>query len=348
MRPSRLMKPVKILALATGCVAVVLLARLAFHGHTPAFHHSPHSIASLEKLRLGGADQYILIRGKDVSNPLILFLHGGPGMPTMYLAHAFQRPLEKDFVVVQWDRRGAGKSYSGRIPAATMSVRQEISDTRELVDVLRQRFQKDKVYLVGFSYGSYLGLLATQRFPELFHAYVGVGQEACSAAEERQIQDKWIRREALARGNQQAMRQIEGKEPLDRERWLFEFGGELHRQKNWRGLLWDGLTAPEYTLRDILKLKAGVNFTARNFKYDAIDGALMDRVTSIDVPVYFFTGRFDYADPIGCTERYFNRLDAPRKEIIWFEQSAHFPFLEEPEKFAQEMRRVAAGTGHQN
>lgn len=178
------MRPATIATLAIGCVAAVFFALLAFHEHTPAFHNAPHSIASLEKLRLGGADQYILIRGMDVRNPLVLFLHGGPGMPTMYLAHAFQRLLENSFIVVQWDRRGAGKSYSGRIPAATMSVRQEISDTRELVDVLRQRFHKQKVYLVGFSYGSYLGMLAAQRFPELFHAYVGVGQEACSAAED--------------------------------------------------------------------------------------------------------------------------------------------------------------------
>ena len=149
----------------------------------------------------------------------------------------------------------------------------------------------------------------------------------------------------MKNGNAEALRQVEGKETLDREKWLFEFGGELHGRKSWLSFLWDGLTAPEYTLRDAFKLKAGVNFTARNLKYDSITAPLMDEVTALDIPVYLFTGRYDYTDPVECSERYFNQLKAPRKTLVWFEQSAHFPFLEEPQKFAEEMKRVAAETG---
>src|SRR4029077_3450852 len=120
------------------------------------------SIALLEQVTLGGSPQYILIRGQDIRNPLLLFLHGGPGMPTMYLAHDFQRELERSFVVVQWDRRGAGKSYASGLSSPYLSVTQEISDTTELIDQLLARFDQRKVYLVGFSYGTYLGMLVAQ------------------------------------------------------------------------------------------------------------------------------------------------------------------------------------------
>jgi len=272
---SRPARRIVIAALAVACLGIALVTVRTFFAYTPPLWHSGRSIASLEKVKLGGRGQYILIRGENIDSPIILFLHGGPGMPTMYLAHVFQRPLEKNFVVVQWDRRGAGKSYNQHTPVTTMSVQQEIADTRQLVDLLRQRFHQDKVYLVGFSYGSYLGMQVAQRFPELFHAYVGIGQEACSLVEEREIQDKWIGERASKNGNLEALRQLDGKETLDREKWLFEFGGELHDRKGWAVFLWDGLTAPEYTLRDVSNVKAGVDFTARNLKYDAIAGSLM-------------------------------------------------------------------------
>ena len=304
----------------------------------------PGSVASLEKVNVGGTPQYILVRGGNRANPVLLFLHGGPGMPAMYLAHKFQKPLEEDFVVVHWDRRGAGKSYSSHIPAETINVEQEISDTRELTDLLRHRFRQNKIYLVGHSYGTYLGILVAQQFPELFHAYVGIAQLACSQERDRQIQDQWIRKKAEAVGNHAALLQLDGGAPLDREEWLFEFGAELHKERSWLPLLLIGLGAPEYNLRDVLHIKAGVSFTARNMKYNAISGALLDTVTELKLPVYFFTGKYDYTDPFECTEEYYRRMKAPKKELVWFDNSAHFPFLEEPQKFAEEMRRVALET----
>ena len=105
-------------------------------------------------------------------------------------------------------------------------------------------------------------------------------------------------------------------------------------------LLWAGLTAPEYSFRDAMNVRSGVSFTAKNLQYDVIQGELMDALTVVHVPVFFFTGRHDYTVPFEMTEQYFNRLQAPHKELVWFEHSAHFPFFEEPERFAAEMRRV--------
>lgn len=210
-------------------------------GSTPAIH-GPKSIASLERIRIGGIDQYILIRGNDSSLPVLLFLHGGPGMPAMYLAHAFQRDLERQFVVVQWDRRGAGKSYREDI-SGTLTTEQLVADTVELTNVLRARLHQDKIYLVGHSWGTYLGMLVISRHPELYHAYVGIGQLARSSPIAG-IQDEYIRQSARRIGDQDAINDLEEKGASVREKLLFKFGGEIHNAKSFMPLLLTGLTAP--------------------------------------------------------------------------------------------------------
>jgi pimeloyl-ACP methyl ester carboxylesterase len=333
-----------------GIVGIVIVALFAINilipirrGYT-AQYGTAGSIASLESVTLGETRQWILIRGASVSNPLLVFLHGGPGMPVMYLAHDFQSKLERDFTVVQWDRRGAGKSFDAGAASASLSVSQEISDTLELIDQLRTRFHQRKVYLVGFSYGSYLGILVAQRAPERLHAYVGIGQLACSEQQNREIQTSWIREQAVEHHNQVLLEQIDAKKPFDREKWLFEYGGEIHSAKTWWPLLWSGLRSSEYTFKDIGNVKRGVNYTARHLRYDAIHGSIIDNVSSLQVPVYFFSGQFDYTDPTPCTERLFNKIEAPVKRLVWFDGAAHFVFLEEPARFAAEMRRMMEDT----
>ena len=309
-------------------------------GRTAAIHR-PNSIASLERIRIGGVDQYILIRGNDSSLPVLLFLHGGPGMPAMYLAHAFQRELEKEFVVVQWDRRAVGKSYREDI-SSTLTTGQLIADSVELTNVLRVRFHQDKIYLVGHSWGTYLGMLVIARHPELYHAYVGIGQLARSSPIAG-LQDEYIRRSASRRGDQDAIKQLEEKGAIVRETLLFKFGGEIHHARSFMPLLLTGLTAPEYSLRDARNIPKGVSLYSRNFVYNSISGELMDVITQVEIPIYFFTGRYDYTDPFMLTEQYFSKIKAPEKHIVWFEDSAHFPFFEEPAAFTLQMRGVLNG-----
>jgi pimeloyl-ACP methyl ester carboxylesterase len=332
-------------------IAVVLLPLILLgfvvpirRGYTPKFN-SPQSIASLEQVLLTGGRQYVLIRGKDKQNPILLFLHGGPGMPTMYLAHDFQRDLEQNFVVVQWDRRGAGKSYAAGVAAPNLSVSQEIEDAIELIDQLSARFHQQKIYLVGFSYGTYLGILVAERVPERLHAYVGIGQLACSEEENRKIQDQWLLKQASEAHDREAMDELAGRRSLDREKWLFKYGAEIHSAHSWWPLLWSGIRSPEYTLGDIANVKRGVQFTATRLRYDVIDGSILDNVSALGIPVYFFSGRFDYTDPAICTARLFERIVAPIKRMVWFEHSAHFVFFEEPEQFASAMKQVAAEAG---
>lgn len=331
-------------------VALVLAALLywGLRVYTPSITDDPKTsgaaIASLEQVDLGRDKQWILIRGRSTSAPIVLFLHGGPGMPMMYLAYAFQRPLENDFLTVQWDRRGAGKTYSADTNVAKMRTSQEIADTIELIQKLQARFGKRKVILVGHSYGSTLGALVAARRPDLVRAYVGVGQVACDPASERKLQDAWLADQARGAGDADTLKAATSGKPYDRESALFQYGGEVASQTSFFYLLELGLRAPEYSLLDAWHVKAGADFTHAHLKNDVYQGGLMYAVPKLDVPVYFFEGRRDYTAPTACVTQYMDKLQAPKKQTVWFNASAHFPFLEEPDAFHGALLRVAADT----
>lgn len=331
-------------------LAVLALLLFVTRSRTPSirgdyFKIIPDSVASLEVVEIGGWNQTLLIRGRDTSNPLLLFLHGGPGMPMMYLAHAFQKPLEEHFIVVHWDQRGTGKSYSKDVPVESMNVEQFLSDTYELTQMLKERFKKEKIFLVGHSWGSYLGMLIVDRYPELFHAFVGIGQVVHSK-EGRKIADRFIIQRARELGQLEAVQELAAKGNQAREKWLFKFGFELHGKKSWMPFVWIGLFSPEYSLLDIPKIPRGSSFSSMQMKYNVIEGELLDEITEVDLPVYFFTGRHDLVTPYQLVEEYHLKLKAPKKRLIWFENSAHFPFYEEPGRFAEEMLNVLDETYH--
>ncbi|HEY2782315.1 MAG TPA: alpha/beta hydrolase [Steroidobacteraceae bacterium] len=332
--------------LAGGAVVSLAIAIIALR---PAFTWPipAPGIAALERVTLGGTPQWILIRGHDAAKPIVLFLHGGPGMPSMYLAHAFQGPLEEDFVVVHWDRRGAGKSYDPATKPSLMRVTQELADAEQLIRLLLKRFGQSQVILVGHSYGSYLGAELTNRIPNLIRAYVGVGQIACGSAEQSALQDAWLRQEATAAKDTATMAALDRRLPWDRESALFKYGGEVVGMKSFTPLIMIGLRSAEYTLRDALNVPKGVQFTHKHLKFDARYNpamALMDVTDQFAVPIYFFTGRHDMTTPASCALKFFDQLQAPAKHFVWFEHSAHFPFLEEPQRFHAELVKVAQST----
>src|SRR5690242_10794352 len=141
--------------------------------------HSPDGIDLLERVQIGGIDQWIEIRGQSVKNPILLFIHGGPGSAFMPMSRTFQDPWEKYFTVVQWDQRGAGKTYSSNskeVQRKTINMARMNADTLEVVNYLRKRFGREKIYVLGNSWGSVLRLYLAHEHPELLYAYIGVGQ----------------------------------------------------------------------------------------------------------------------------------------------------------------------------
>jgi pimeloyl-ACP methyl ester carboxylesterase len=329
-------------ALGLGLVAGISFE--LFRGRTPAIRDdagrvSPRAIASLEWLPLGGVRQAVLLRGADTANPVVLFLHGGPGMPTMYLAHAFQRALEHDFVMVQWDRRGAGKSYGARVPAESLTVRRTLADLYELTLWLRARFHRERIYLVAHSWGTYLGLVAITEHPEWYRAYVGMGQLIPDTAAAHAAQRTQVLEEARRRGDTALVFRLASPGARVRESEAFAVGGELRDATSFWPLLRTGLMAPEYTLLDAWNVRRGAQLLSAAFER-APGPALPAAGSRVSIPLYLFLGRYDYTTPSAPAASYLDSLDAPLKGVVWFERSAHFPFFEEPERFRVELRQV--------
>jgi pimeloyl-ACP methyl ester carboxylesterase len=301
---------------------------------------SKNSIAKIDYIQIGGIEQCVLIRGHNTNNPVLLFLHGGPGMPMMYLANKFQGPLEKDFTVVQWDRRGAGKTYTKNIPSTeSMNVRQILDDAYELIDTLRHRYHQNKIILIGHSFGTYLGSIMVTERPELFSVYISIGQ-VVDSENARVYQDKFIREKAKLAKRSGIIADINKPNQPNLEKWLFEFGGELKNSKSFFPLVWTGIFAPEYTLPEILKVAEGSSFSSSNMKYNVLSNSIYDNIKEYNTPVYFMVGKFDYTTPHDLISEYYELIKAPKKDIIYFKNSAHFPFFEQPTKFCTETKRL--------
>ena len=176
---------------------------------------SPNGIASLERVRIGGIDEWIEIRGQNVNNPILLFIHGGPGIAFIPLAGDFQGPWEERFTVVEWDQRGAGKTYASNdkeLQQRTMNVPQMEQDTLEVVNYLRHRFKREKILIVGHSWGSVLGLWLAHEHPETIYAYVGVGQVVNMEQNARLVYRDELN-QARSRRDEQAVKELESIAP---------------------------------------------------------------------------------------------------------------------------------------
>lgn len=314
------------------------MALLVGRGTTPPIR-GPDSVAELREVGLGGDLQWVLLRGRRSCNPVVLFLHGGPGMPAMYLAHDFQRSWEEHLTVVHWDRLGAGKSYGAGLTQDSFTVRRTLDDTHALSEWLRERFGVPGVVLVGHSWGSYLGMLAVAERPELYAAYVGTGQLAGTREERARARAAMLRPRAEAAGDTALLLRLDAGEAIPEED-LFRYGGELVGSTSFLPILRTGLRAREYTVSDVVNVGRGASRVSALMFGD--EAPLGDRVESVEVPVYFFLGRHDMNTPAAVAAAYLKRLRAPRKELVWFERSAHFPFWEEPEAFGAALLEVAA------
>ncbi|MGI9086198.1 MAG: alpha/beta fold hydrolase [Chthoniobacterales bacterium] len=304
----------------------------------------PPGIDSEERVQLGGVEQAIQIRGRDRTRPVLLILHGGPGVPDMPVGY-LNAALEKDFVVVQWDQRGAGKSFDSHIPPETMRIAQIESDARELTDLLRKRFGQDRIFLAGHSTGTVIGVLLARDAPQLFRAYVGISQVANLQETEKLLYDFAVRaaREQHNSEAEDEMAKIgrppfaNAKELQVSQKWVNKFAPDHFGAVSfdrWRLLFF----SPSYSLSDLIRMVRGAKFSFDNLwrEFFAVD--LFTAAPRLEVPVYFFAGRDDHVVTSEIAQKYFAALDAPRgKELIWFEHSSHWPQLDEPEKFRDTM-----------
>jgi pimeloyl-ACP methyl ester carboxylesterase len=313
-------------------------------GKTPPFRGPqgevvPGSIAEINYLRLGGLDQWVMTRGESLANPPLILLHGGPGFTEMRLFRHFNAPLEKSFTVVYWDQRGTGKSFDREIPRSSMTVEQLIADLDELVDAVCTRLGKHKVAIFGHSWGSALGVLYAARFPEKVAVYVGSGQLGDWPAAESASYALALA-EAERRNNRKALKELRAIGPppycassLWAERtWLQRFDGQLKVPALWNmGRIMLG--RPESSVFDLPNILRGFRFSLDAMWTEVSGLNLLRLVPALQMPVFFLLGRRDHWVPPETSVVYFDVLTAPSKRLVWFEESGHEPFVDEPAKF---------------
>jgi pimeloyl-ACP methyl ester carboxylesterase len=321
---------------------------------------APSGIQASYKVRVGGIDQWLMVRGQDRANPILLFVHGGPAAPITPSIWQFQRPLEEYFTVVTWDQRGAGKTFRETDPAAigdTIRISRFVDDAIEVAEHVRSKYGKDKLILAGHSWGTIVAMHAALQRPELFHAYVGIGQ-VINTRENERISFAHGLEQARAHSNAAALRELEsiapypGEEPLTRERiiiarkWAQFYGGLSAYREASRYYFRAPLLSPEYDDADRCAIDEGNLFTLGRIlpEFLEVDFTGIER---FPIPVVMFMGRHDYTTPSAPTAAWLDALDAPYKQGIWFERSAHMIPWEEPGKtlvsLLEHVRPLAAG-----
>jgi pimeloyl-ACP methyl ester carboxylesterase len=316
----------------------------------------PGSISEKIFVDINGVKQGMFIKSKNINNPVLLYLHGG--MPDYFLTEKYPTGLEDYFTVVWWEQRGSGMSYSANIPPETLTLEQMICDTIEVTNYLRHRFAKEKIYMMAHSGGSFIGIQTVARAPELYYAYIGVAQIAYTLESEKLAYD-YMLAQFKANGNTNMVRKLEaapvtmtGDVPdayLElRDPAMHPLGiGTMHEMNSHiTGVFIPSLQSPEYTLNEkfrtwTAKAKSGVAILWD----DMLATDLREKVTKLEIPVYFLEGIYDYTCNYILAKDYFEKINAPVKGCYTFEESAHSPIFEEPGKVQKIMRRdVLLGT----
>lgn len=301
---------------------------------------------------INGADEGMFIRSLNGENPVLLFVHGGPGMPMYWLTQQYPTGLEEHFTVVWWEQRGAGLSYNPHIPAETMTAEQFVDDTLEVTRYLLERFDQEKIYLMGHSWGSYIGIQAAAKVPELYHAYIGVGQISYQL-ESEQLAYEYALEFFGNGGDERMLRKLRAAPPGNtvplpsayirlRDDYMHKAGIGTTREMRSviTGLFLPSWRSDEYTLMEKVNLWRGKMFS-RLKRFGLWDNMLKtdlrEEIPELAIPAYFLHGRFDYTCAYPLAADYFRVLGSPLKGFYTFENSAHSPLFEEPERTVQIM-----------
>jgi pimeloyl-ACP methyl ester carboxylesterase len=306
---------------------------------TPSGEIIPRSIAEVRYLNLGRADQWVMMRGESLDNPPLILLHGGPGFSETHFFRRFNTKLERSFTVVYWDQRGSGKSFDHKSPASSLTVNQLVADLDELVETVFRRVGHEKVAIFGHSWGSALGILYAARFPNKVAAYIGSGQLGDWAAAES-ASYAYALSEAQRRGNPKALKELLAIGPppypassLWTERtWLQRFEGHLKASALWN-MAREFLSQPELSIFDLVNLMRGFRSSFFAMWPEVSKLNLIEAAPELKMPVFFLLGRHDHWVPPETSVAYLDALSAPMKRLIWFEESGHEPFVDEPSKF---------------
>lgn len=309
-----------------------------------------NGISTREKIKIGGKEQYIFLTGENKNNPILLFLHGGPGSPEIAMSSFKEgERLEEKFTVCYWEQRGSCLSYDAKPKKdKDMTLDLMISDTLELTNYLRNRFNQDKIYIMGHSWGSFLGVKTIVAKPEYYKAYFGIGQIVNQVKSEKlayeymvnkaeQIDDKKALME-LEKFSIDSVNFPENKYILTtRTKYMNKYGIGIMHEEDYKmsKLIKEVLLFEGYSLIDFAKYGLGGLYSNKTlFKY-VLEDNLMDNSYKFEIPVYILQGKYDYQVSHDLAKEYYGKIEAPEKEFYSFENSAHSPNFEETDKFLE-------------
>jgi len=316
------------------------------------------SISEKVWIDVNGSKQGMFIRGENPNNPVVLYLHGGPGTPMLqfisYLEKEKDERLEKYFTVCYWDQRGSGMSYKRSTDPLTLTVDQMVEDTREVTEYLKKRFGQEKIYLIGHSWGSYLGVKTIEIYPDNYLAYIGIGQTSYQTQSERLAYD-YMLNHAKETNDRNVIEKLERYNPYSEDFPSVDYLvkgrtgilnkykiGHLHQGLVFTDVLNSLFAFKGYTLAEKINWFCGADFSMVYLFPIMLKDDLFISSEKFEIPFYVIHGAYDYQVSQVLAEKYLNVLEAPKKEFFIFENSAHSPNLEEPEKFVKIFRRIAS------
>lgn len=315
-------------------------------------------IDSLEGVRLGGITQWIRVRGADTSNPVLLLMQQGPGLPIINEVPRFERllGLESAFTVVYWDQRGTGLSAPSLFKNSNrfeISVTRMVDDAVLLLELLHDRFG-GKTLIAGFSFGATFAAYAAVKRPELVAEIVATGMDIDIPAADKHAYD-FVLNTARECDNQRAIRQLEALGPppyltmkqfITRARWAANFGGVTANENFnslFRALLISIVRSRDYSATDIIRTFRGIGVSQAALLPELATTDLVHTIPRLDVPLILAQGRLDQVAPGQATQRFYDSVTAPSKQLVWFEKSAHTPQYDEPDKFRDLLIDVKSG-----
>lgn len=308
-----------------------------------------NSVSEKTFVNINGIKQGMFIRGENADNPVLLFVHGGPGMPEYFLTEKYKTDLEKHFTVCYWEQRGAGLSYSSKLSANDITVSQLVSDTSAVAKYLRERFGKDKIYLLCHSWGTFIGIQSAAANPELYYAYIGMGQVTDTVKSERLAYD-YMLKQYTADGNNKMVSNLKKYDIHNdisvvnlymssslRDEAMHELGiGTMHNMKSVvSGVFFPVMNCSAYTVSEKLNIwraKAFLN-SSTDLRQEMLDTDISSTITELKIPTYFISGIYDYTVNYKLSKEYLKKIKAPVKGFYSFKNSAHSPLFEEPEDF---------------
>jgi len=297
---------------------------------------------------IGGVKQGMFIRGKKIDKPVLLFLHGGPGFPNYFLFDKFNTELEDFFTVCYWEQRGGGLSYAPKVSIESMTLNQLTNDAIEVTNYLRERFAKEKIYILAWSGGTTIALPAVSKAPELFHAYIAMGQ-LTKQWESEKIAYDFMLKQFTESNNESSIKKLKKFNNLETEADLISFYNSstrdnlMHEQgigtmRSMKSVFKDIFlpvwTCRAYTLREKYNIwKSKIFFLPKtNLKNETLTTDFSKAYPEIDIPIYFISGKYDLTVNVDLSKDYYNCVNAPLKGFYTFENSAHGPLFEEPKK----------------